>query len=208
MLNESLRFAAGRSVGLDIDRAALRLAKVHAAGATLVQGDGLELPFASGTFDACLTHFLLLWVARPARALQEMVRVTRPGGWVFCFAEPDYGGRLDAPEDLAEGGSLQTEALRRRGADPLLGRRLRGLLTQAGLAEVAAGVYGAEWEQRPDLDEAQSEIETLRADLEGLIGPGALEDRIRRERQAARSGVRLIFVPTFYAWGRVPTSAG
>lgn len=206
MLAETLRTIAGRAVGLDIDRGALRLAGRHVPAAAHVHGDGLDLPFAAGAFDACLTHFLLLWVARPARALQEMARVTRPGGWVFCFAEPDYGGRLDAPDDLAESGQLQSEALRRQGADPLLGRRLRALLRQAGLEQVHAAVLGAEWAASVDAAEAESEIETLRLDLDGLIGPRALEELIGRERRAAESGQRLVFVPTFCAWGRVPPS--
>jgi len=55
-------------------------------------GDASRLPFADGFFDLTYCHYLFLWLKHPLQALQEMKRVTRPGGWVATFAEPDYEG--------------------------------------------------------------------------------------------------------------------
>lgn len=43
-------------------------------------GDADALPFADESFDAVVSNFGLLHMARPERALGEMHRVTRPGG--------------------------------------------------------------------------------------------------------------------------------
>ena len=88
-------------VGLDVDRQNLHLAMRSTPGTGFTQGDGHALPYPDGCFDVTYCHFLLLWVADPAQVLREMVRVTRPGGAVLALAEPDYGGRVDYPEELA-----------------------------------------------------------------------------------------------------------
>jgi demethylmenaquinone methyltransferase/2-methoxy-6-polyprenyl-1,4-benzoquinol methylase len=56
----------------------------------LVAGDALRLPFADGVFDAVTISFGLRNVADTDAALEEMARVTRPGGrLVVCeFSQP------------------------------------------------------------------------------------------------------------------------
>jgi SAM-dependent methyltransferase len=46
------------------------------------QGDVFALPFADASFDVVWTKYLLQWVKDQKRALAELKRVTRPGGWV------------------------------------------------------------------------------------------------------------------------------
>jgi demethylmenaquinone methyltransferase / 2-methoxy-6-polyprenyl-1,4-benzoquinol methylase len=55
-----------------------------------VAGDGTKLPFADDTFDAVTISFGLRNIVDPKRGLQEMLRVTRPGGrLVVCeFSHP------------------------------------------------------------------------------------------------------------------------
>ncbi len=50
-----------------------------------VQGDGLQLPFADGYFDAVTSGFLLRNVADVDTCLAEQRRVTRPGGRIVCL---------------------------------------------------------------------------------------------------------------------------
>jgi ubiquinone/menaquinone biosynthesis C-methylase UbiE len=110
--------------GLDIDPIALAQCRMHASSAFLVQGDALQLPYLSNTFDIVYCHFLLLWVNDPLQALLEMKRVARTGAHIFAFAEPDYTARLDEPPELGPLGRWQAESLRRQGADPGLGSQL------------------------------------------------------------------------------------
>jgi demethylmenaquinone methyltransferase/2-methoxy-6-polyprenyl-1,4-benzoquinol methylase len=58
----------------------------------LVAGDALSLPFADDSFDAVTISFGLRNTADVDRALEELLRVTRPGGrLVVCeFSHPTW----------------------------------------------------------------------------------------------------------------------
>ena len=49
----------------------------------LTEGSGTDIPFPNATFDAAGAYACLEHVPEPARMLDEMVRVVRPGGCVF-----------------------------------------------------------------------------------------------------------------------------
>ncbi len=188
--------------GLDIHLPFVRFARSHDPQTGYTCGDGLHLPYVNGAMDAALCHFFLLWVPNAEAALAEMIRVTRPGGVVMALAEPDYGGRVDFPPPLDEIGRLQTESLRRQGAEPNMGRRLAGMFHAAGLREIETGVLGAQWQGRPSLQERAAEWEVLESDLQDHLDPAGLE-RMRRVNESAwEDGSRVLFVPTFYAVGR------
>ncbi len=129
-----------RIYGVDINREFLRLAAANDLQTRFSAGNGLSLPFASGCFDLAVCHFFLLWITQPDWAIAEMARVTRPGGWVLAFAEPDYGGRIDAPAELERLGSLQAESLQKQGAATNRGRELATLFQGVGLTHVETGV--------------------------------------------------------------------
>jgi SAM-dependent methyltransferase len=204
LLAELADYSALRVHGLDLDIDALRQAERHAPGAHLTRGDAHVLPYSAGMFDVTLCHFLLLWLGDAQRALAEMRRVTRRGGFVLALAEPDYGGRIDYPDALRPLGEAQRESLRRQGADPLLGRRLGMLLHTAGLQDVEVGVLGGQWSEPPPQAERDSEWRVLEQDLQDFI-PRAMLRKLRQADAAAWvSGERILFVPTFYGWGRVP----
>jgi len=191
--------------GLDWDMGSLRLAHRTVPHARLACGNGMKLPYRAGFFDACICHFYLLWVDAEI-AIKEMYRVTRPGGVVIALAEPDYGGRIDRPIELAELGRLQGKALEQQGADPLTGRMLATLFTQAGLENITTGVMGGEWNQRP-LDEGwEQEWAALEHDLGDSLGRQRFEELRRLDAAAWTHGERILFVPTFYAIGFVPQS--
>ena len=60
--------------------AARRRADALALGATLVEGDAMDLPYADASFDAVVCTFVLCGVPDERRGLEEMLRVLRPGG--------------------------------------------------------------------------------------------------------------------------------
>lgn len=198
--------AAGLVVGLDRDPRANAFAHSDHRQAACVTGLGEQLPFPPASFNLTCCHFLLLWVAEPLPLLLEMKRVTKPGGGVLCLAEPDYGGRIDYPESLAKLGALQEQALQVQGANTRVGRRLRALLHQAGLSDVHAGVLGGEWADGDPSPQAQPDLEwrTLADDLAGRVSPSALRTMEAEFARARDDGSRVLFVPTFYGWGRRP----
>jgi ubiquinone/menaquinone biosynthesis C-methylase UbiE len=189
---------------LDLSSQVLRFARSYAPAARYTQADGMQLPFDDNNFDISLCHFLLLWITQPLKALKEMVRVTCPGGYVIALAEPDYGGRIDFPPELSKIGSWQVEALKGQGANPQAGRELRSLFHQAGLTEIEAGVLGGQWiDQEGDLGH-EMEWEVLKADLSQNDDFNIQAEQLEKLDQMARiTGKRILYVPTFYAWGKV-----
>ena len=48
-------------------------------------GDAEDLPFAAGTFDCVVCRWLLWTLPDPERAVQQWVRVIKPGGTIICI---------------------------------------------------------------------------------------------------------------------------
>lgn len=205
-------FSPALVCGLDLDAGNLDIAKQKSGDIHLQQADAHHLPFAASSFDLTLCHFLLLWVAAPTIVVGEMARVTRPGGAVLVLAEPDYGGRIDYPAEFEVIAEWQSASLKSQGAEPKMGRRLVGLLHTAGLKDIESGVLGAHWQGQPSASDRELEWKILRHDLNQNSGAGSapeeIEEKIRslmeREESAWKKGERILFVPTFFAWGRVP----
>lgn len=202
---ELVERGTGQVHGLDIDSKLLAEAARHDLGSIHTQADAHAMPYAAGSFDICLCHFLLLWVADPLQVLREMRRVTRLGGAVLVLAEPDYGGRIDFPPELAELGRMQTESLRQQGAEPLIGRRLMEFMSELRFENVEVGVLGAQWSSSPEREVVDSEWDILRLDLAGQLSEAQLASLRQVDEEAWSRGSRVLYVPTFYAWGRVST---
>jgi SAM-dependent methyltransferase len=188
--------------GLDIHPDYLRLAVENSNSARLACGDAHSLPYQTGFFDCVLCHFLLLWVREPVRVMQEMARITREDGKILVLAEPDYGGRIDYPFELTQVGDLQTKALRGQGADPLIGRQIAWLLEEAGLGKIESGILGGQWQTSANrTEEFQGEWKIIRTDLAGLATDAELNRWQKIDEKSWKKGERVLYVPTFYAWG-------
>lgn len=182
--------------GLDIDRQALSYCQQINPAIKLTCGDAHMLPFADASFDLTFCHYLLLWLDDPLQALQEMKRVTRPGGWVCAFAEPDYGGRVAHPRALADLADLQCESLDKQGAEIGMGRQLNQLFHQCGLKEIESGVMAAEW--RKDTNILEGEMQMIQNDL-AFISKGRKFEEY--QKQITNKDGAIYFIPTFYAAG-------
>ncbi|MGC8879134.1 MAG: ubiquinone/menaquinone biosynthesis methyltransferase [Anaerolineae bacterium] len=86
--------------GLDLVPAMLHLARRRAQAQrsqpAWTVGDTMNLPFASNTFDAVASAFLMRNVTDVAAALREQARVTRPGGRVLILEVPRPDGKTMA----------------------------------------------------------------------------------------------------------------
>lgn len=194
--------------GLDLDRGALREAQVHAPKALITRGNALQLPYPAFYFDIVYCHLLLLWVFDPLAALIEMKRVTRAGGYVLALAEPDYTLRVDEPAELAAIGRMQTESLRRRGADVGLGGRLADLLDRAGVHIIETGVLQDRDAASLTPDEHEREWAVLESDVAGLMPDDEIQRLRILDEQACSRGERVLNVPICFAWGKVPAGEG
>jgi len=131
----------GRVLGIDFDRDILRLAQAEAqhAGVTHVEyrwadAENLQLP---ATFHLVYARFLLSHLPNARQALAGMIAAALPGGWILT-EDVDFPGHFCYPESRAfeRYGELYQEVVRRKGADPTLGRKLPVLFLEAGLADV------------------------------------------------------------------------
>ena len=188
--------------GLDLNPAVLAECRIHAPKASLVHGNTLSLPYLDATFEIVYCHFLLLWVRNPLQALVEMKRVTKSGGYIIAFAEPDYSNRIDKPDELVQLGKWQTESLERQGADPGFGVRLAESFFQAGVTINETGtIQGLEKEPSPG--EWEIEWAVIESDLAGFVAGEDIQKMKQLDQQARVRGERVLHVPTYFAWGQV-----
>lgn len=191
--------------GLDINGQYLSYAESMGRSANYTQADAYHTPYETGTFDACICHFFLLWITNPVQVLNEIKRITKPGGKIAAIAEPDYGGRIDYPSDLEVIGRMQTNSLREQGADPQIGRKLSALFHQVELIEVTTGLLGGQWTKPARRDEWLDEWQTIEYDLNMLPDPQIDIGRLKAiDTEAIKTGEKVLYVPTFYAWGTKP----
>jgi SAM-dependent methyltransferase len=131
----------GEVVGVDSSRAVLTAARrpcrpVAGSGRVVLRaGDGHRLPFAADRFDVTLAITVLLHVAEPIAVVQEMARVTRPGGRV-ALQDQDFGMVAVTHPDPALTDRILDGVVKHIYEEPYSGRRLPGLLREAGLADV------------------------------------------------------------------------
>ncbi|HLO35322.1 MAG TPA: class I SAM-dependent methyltransferase [Candidatus Deferrimicrobium sp.] len=77
-----------RVVGVDLSPRMIDLARRHARAegvedrVRLLVGDILELPFEDDRFDVVIAESVIAFIADKERAIAELVRVTKPGGYV------------------------------------------------------------------------------------------------------------------------------
>jgi SAM-dependent methyltransferase len=190
---ELVQRCAGTVVALDCSRNVLAGQSAQFAGATVLCGDAEQLPLGDGAFDLVFCQFAFLWLDVPA-AVREVRRVLAPGG-VLAAIEPDYGGLIEHPPEIAIR-QLWLAALARAGADPCVGRKLPAILAAAG------------FQVHVDLLDRLMPSSPLRFDLlAGLPLTDEENARLRcaRQRDAALDdSSRVVHLPMFLILAEVP----
>jgi ubiquinone/menaquinone biosynthesis C-methylase UbiE len=131
-----------------------RVAKAHAAAgshnidAHFAAADACYLPFANASFDSVFCVAVLQHIGDVKRAVEEMARVTRPGGRVVAV-EPDNSARYFYSS--VDDGQRAHEAARRffsalaeaRGdhSEPAVGPQLPTLFAQSGIDPLSVNVF-------------------------------------------------------------------
>jgi len=150
----------GEAIGVEPDpnllASAERRATEHNSTARFHSGDAYGIPFGADYFDAVLSERVFQHLTAPARAANEIARVLRPGGRTVVV-DVDWDTAIVHPGDRRVVREV-IETLISATTNPLAGRRLPGLLTQAGLV----------------IDEFGSHALVQNR----AVGPGSLVDRI------------------------------
>ena len=79
--------APSELTGVDPSNEQIAFAKIRegARRAHFRVGDAQALPFPNGSFDVTIMALVISFVPDPVKAVSEMARVTRPGGWVAAY---------------------------------------------------------------------------------------------------------------------------
>ena len=199
-----------RIVAVDADAARARRARQRLPGAApVIVADAHRLPFSDHAFDVAICHLLLMWTQEPAQVVAEMRRVTRPGGTVVAAMEPDYGGKIHEPENPVVDHVFADTAIRARGGDPHMGRKLRALFVLAGLATETGLLNPVVPSCEEDLLAYQAERQMYRAMLAASgLAHAQIDDWEQQYLASLRQGSQMNFLPMFYAVGRVPVDPG
>lgn len=98
---EPLDAAGARVIACDLSTGMLQVGHARRPDLAFIGGDALSLPFADDSFDAVTISFGLRNVPDVPAALQEMLRVTRPGGrLVICELSTPVRPSLRRGRDL------------------------------------------------------------------------------------------------------------
>jgi ubiquinone/menaquinone biosynthesis C-methylase UbiE len=159
--------APGEVVGTEIEESHVALARENAArrGVTNVcfeTADLYQLPFADDSFDAVFISAVLSNLREPLRALREAFRVMKPGG-VVGLKEFDHGGDMFFPEEPAvkQYQELYLRLRREFGHDPECGRKIGGLLLDAGFDDLKLTAFYESFTEAGATEFAQSSIGML-----------------------------------------------
>ena len=130
----------GEVVGVDASERMLRAARSNAQTARcrvrFTLGDASSLEEPDDAFDAARSERTLQWLADPAAAVAEMVRVVRPGGRVSLIDTDWSTFTIDVGDD--ELAALVRDGMRTERDRPSnVGRRLHELLEAAGCVLLA-----------------------------------------------------------------------
>jgi ubiquinone/menaquinone biosynthesis C-methylase UbiE len=133
----------GCVLGVEIEPQQVELARQTAQARGLdvrfEVGDAYQLPAADASFDRVHMGAVLMNLRDPQRALREAYRVLKPGGAIGVREAAQDGDLMEPPDPiLLQGMELYAQLRRHHGHDPMIGRRLRGLLQETGFERIDA----------------------------------------------------------------------
>jgi len=202
------RLTKGKIVGVDGSEDMIKVAKdilKDFKNVELRVGNAEKLPFEDNTFNLVTCNLVLMWADNPQKVVDEMARVVKPGGKVLASLEPDYGGKLHWPENPKIDPVFAGRAIKERGGDPHIGRKLRLIFVRAGLeTKVGIGnnrIWSCEEDKAYYLHARDFYVKTLK-------NAGLSEKEIDKWEydylKSLGEGVQLNFFPQFYAIGKKP----
>ncbi|ASF46928.1 methyltransferase domain-containing protein [Methylovulum psychrotolerans] len=200
----------GLVVGVDYDADMLVHAQQRAEQAGVAtwvrheQADAMALPFADNYFDSARSERVFQHLPEPTQALSELVRVTKPQGWVVII-DPDWGSfSIDSEDTDIE------RRIARYAASPALnngysGRTLNRLFKQQGLTDIRVQTFPVTVTSNAFLRLSIQADRNEQAMLEaGLLSPEELQQWRSSQAQADAEGVYFAAVNIILCVGRKP----
>lgn len=223
-----LRLSQVRLVAVDLIvsrvREALAATQARNIRAAFGAADASDLPFADGAFDSTFCVAVLQHIRDTPGAVQELARVTKPGGRVLAV-EPDNSARYwysssESGAAVFELGARFFAALaeaRGDSTDPMVGPKLPGIFASHGIEPIAVHLFPvsvsrlgapppAVWEARRDAVRqamAKAPDEAIRR-----LGADYLKLLDRYANEAAAAGPRFIEIQNTMLFATVGQKPG
>jgi ubiquinone/menaquinone biosynthesis C-methylase UbiE len=126
---------SGKVVGVDSSQVMVDEARKRCKGlpAEIVVGDAENLQFAPGSFDAARSERTFMYLDA-GRALDEMIRVVKPGGTVVVFDLDHDSISIDSPEKETTRKVIHFLSDNHRNGS--VGRQLKRLFKERGLTDL------------------------------------------------------------------------
>lgn len=202
------RLTKGKVTGVDGSSDMIKIAKnvlKDYKNVRLCISSAETLPFKNNTFDIVTCNLLLMWADDPQKVVNEMARVVKPDGGVLASLEPDYGGKLHWPENPKIDPIFAGKAIKEKGGDPHVGRKLRYLFVKAGLVtKVGIGntrIWGCEEDKAYYLHARDFYVKALK---DAGLTEKEIDSWEYEYLKSLDEGVQLNFFPQFYAMGKKP----
>ncbi|HEY0739488.1 MAG TPA: methyltransferase domain-containing protein [Herpetosiphonaceae bacterium] len=208
----ALRFAeivgsSGQVVGIDKSEIFIREAQRRAQQRNLAVdfkvGDAQQLDLPDQSVDLCWTERVLMYVENPEQALDEMIRVLKPGGQLIIF-DFDY----DATIIDVKNRDL-TRRIVRILSDSVpsswIGRQAQRLFKERGLQEVQATIPVIRTNFTPYKMVFGGTLS--QAVKDGLLDAEELDGWWRELEQSEQAGTFFVGSPGFIVYGRKPPAS-
>jgi SAM-dependent methyltransferase len=136
------RCAPVEVIGVDPSEGQVAFARTRpgARSARFRIGDAHLLPFGEDSFDVAVMALVVTYLSDPAKAVSEMVRVVRPGGWVATYVWDVPGAGTPVHPIYVAMESLGMPAPRPAGASVSRRDTMRALWEDAGLEVIESRV--------------------------------------------------------------------
>ncbi len=201
---EQTEFLTGsKCIGLDLNWHNIKFNKTNHPNQEVVMADGNLIPLPSGLFDFVLCHYLVLWIKDPVILLKEMKRITKQGGWICCFAEPDYQGRIDFPIENQRLAQEQNLGLLEQGIRLDTGRKLAYWMEKTGLSDIHWGIIGSHQSLSRSKESKSNEWAITKNDLSFKFPPEKIDFEEQKLLLNNSENTSISFIPTFYAYAQV-----
>jgi ubiquinone/menaquinone biosynthesis C-methylase UbiE len=195
----------GHVVAVDGSEAMIATARTRSEGCNLPvefrMTDAHQLPFADNSFDASRADRIFMHLESPARALGEMLRVTRRGGRVLVYEVDFETITLDLPNRKRTRKIINTWCDSFRNG--WLGRHVPALFREAGLEDVRI-TAATLWLRHPVVMQLVGQTTVERACAAGFLTPEEGEDWLRQLHEHHKAGLLFSTLTGFLVVGRKP----
>ncbi len=182
---------------IDSDHINVADAAERISGVEFFRDTSEKLSMRDESFDIVFCHYFFIWKDKPFKALMELKRVCKKGGFIVALAEPDYSGWIEHPE--LELGEHFIKTIMKEGGDPIVGKKLLSIFSSAGL-ETSLTINTRVWPHEELEGCIENDWNIIL--LEGLISEEEYKIKIEEEKKFIKDKLRVIAFPIFTAVGK------